>query len=384
MPESISDKLRAIADELDNMINCPSKVTPALKRYTPVTPSIGSTLATGDVIFWDDNGTLANPNDTVDVFVFPIINGVSARITDGYLPQYDQGPSTSAGQYTLTNVPSGPIEVCFLEIFRDDNNEVIGTGEACCYLYSGSEVVLLKNLDFNVADTGPMTTQDFIDLFGADYQYAPNNPAYFQILNGALVAYHPAGQLATQAGACGVDVPTKQRYSLCQEITFDSDFDHGQGPGSLLPGKIGFGLGEVGNNGLAGGGNNYPDSWHIRPGFEDDQLTLYAYFQNNNPQFPPFGEQIGTGVNWARNHTFKFEIIVTMNTAGNSNGSITVNVTGTNGSSGTVTRNNVQFQVGNSGVDTISTNSFHGGGSSAAAPPTDTNVTYDNLELRCL
>jgi len=346
-------------------------VTPELKRFVIISPAINTELAVGDVISWIDNGTMSNPNDTVDVIIRQ--NGVA----------YDQGVSTGSGFYTLTEVPAGDFQLCLLEILRDNSNNVIGTGEECCYPYTGAATTetVLKTIDFNVPDTGPMNEADWQALYGSGYSYDPSNPALGEIISGELHFLHPQDVAQTQGAGCNLPLTEKKVYTLTQEMTLPSNFDHGQGPGSGVGGKIGFGFGRrADDNSIVSGGSTNTTGWLLRTAFRDDALTAYSYFGNRTPAFPPFGEDIPFNVNWQGGLTYILGIRATMNDPGQSNGLIELFVNNVL----TNTRAGVMFTSnGNEGVDVFTFNSFHGGSGLAFSPGQNMIMQYNNALLTC-
>jgi hypothetical protein len=239
---------------------------------------------------------------------------------------------------------------------------------------------LLKALDFDSLPNGPTTVSTWQQLYGSGYWYAPNVPADMEIMDGALLVHHPAGVIQVQDSSCNVTPQGKQKYILTQRVTLDSTFDHGAGPGSQLPGKIGFGLGRLSDAGLVvSNGSTDTTGWLLRLGFVDDELSIYSYFANRVPDFSNFGENIMTGVTWQNNTSYLVQLCVELNTPGVADGVIRVDING----QPVVTRSGVLLTTGANDVNLFNHSSFHGGGQ-AAAPAQATTLKYEDVTLECI
>lgn len=158
-------------------IVCPTIPNTAepLKRFVITSHNEGDTLAVGDTITWTNNGAANN----VDVYIFPagsFQTGTSFDSSQGI----DQGPSTSGNSYTLTDVPSGQIQVCLVEIIGGVGGSF---GEHCCYIFQGGVTQSLTHKLFTQIESDANGNKKFeneID-YEAELYYQSSDVCYARV-----------------------------------------------------------------------------------------------------------------------------------------------------------------------------------------------------------
>ena len=370
--------------EDNKMLLCPPASNEPLKRYVITSHNEGDTLANGDIITWVDNGTLTNPNDRVNVDV----NGV------------DQGVSTQAGNWTLQNLPAGPIEICLQEMIFDGAGNFVGTGpNRCCYDYVVDQPItgnLEKAYDLDAIPLGTISAADWETMTGGAWNFTGTDGLVNAVDAGGdrwIQVDHLAGVLNVQNGTCFIDRKEgNDSYTVSQCIEFAPDFDHGGTDTSANSGKLGFGLagGRDANGGLIDGGDSDTTGYSFRPGFDvyNGSLNLMGYsYYANRPGMPStgqvFGHAIDTGVQIIPGNKYIVLMTVNHNTPGVADGSLVMEVQDANGVTlGGFTQNNVLLMDGTPYTDINTFGSWHGG-SAAFAPPVDTHVRYKDIQIFC-
>ena len=378
----IASRLGELQHEIKDVqmgLGCALPTPEALKRYVITSHAEGSTLSNGDIITWVDNGTLTNPNDRVNVD----INGV------------DQGVSTQAGQWTLQNLPSGPIEICLQEMIFDSNNQFVGLGpDRCCYNFVVEEEPAIDSLkDFVI----PATPNDLGDVTIADLNawtdgnirfWGGEENSQIVVNNGVPCwrVYHvpnAQGSIRT-GGACNIPRITEGCYTVSETITIDPNMDWGNGQIGI---KVGAGLagGQSSAGQLVSGGNSDTTGWSARPVIIADAngnpcFAAYLYYANR-PGMPTtgtlFGDEIKTGVTAVQGGTYDIKHQVCLNDPGQANGTYNMMIDGVT----VVNQSGILWMTGTPEIDVMFFSSFHGGNTTAWSPDMPVYVDYKNIAV---
>ena len=341
---------------------CPTLTSEELKRYTLDSPNEGSTISVGDTVTWTDNGTLTNPNDRVNVDIV---------LPDGTI--LDQGVSTQAGTFVLTNVPSGPVQICLQEMLFDDNDQFVAAGpDRCCYDAIGE---VSKEIDFGADQpVGSVSAADLEAGIGnaLDYQ---TNVQLAEIANGGIRQVIPTNGLDPRF-LFESTMPDSRCYTVTQTVLWETNPADFGGATNFQTTKVGYGLASATP---LDGGQVDPSRFSIRFVQFNGEWKLYSYFAERPGTF---GEYLNNGaiVPVTPGVPQTMSMTLCQNTGSQDNGTLIATV------DGVVIHqdNNVVIQTSDHNITSCIYGTFFGGSGTDWAPSSPQTINIYDVSYNAL